>query len=126
MLTEDNEGKGWQPVGRTLIRETHHYILCAVVYTQANISADHPNDIRCRRAGSRRHPLHDAAQAVVAAKVRLRVALRHTHTVRLRRYTEQGGTKGNQVQALEGGYEEGVKTRALEALPVSLSVAKAP
>jgi hypothetical protein len=26
-------GKGWQPVGRTLIGETHHYTLIAAVFT---------------------------------------------------------------------------------------------
>jgi hypothetical protein len=61
-------GKGWQAIGRMLVEETHH---CT---------------------GSRRHHLRYAVQAVVAMKVRLRVARRYTHTVHLRRGAEQGGT----------------------------------
>jgi hypothetical protein len=74
--------KAWQPIGRILIRETHHYALIAAICT-------------LRRALV---PIIPTAfdvvtvRAVVAIKVLLRVAHRYTHTVHLWRDTEQGGT----------------------------------
>ena len=48
-------GKGWQPVGRTLIGETHHctFHYCNL-HARASLSTNHPNDVRHRRAGIRR------------------------------------------------------------------------
>jgi hypothetical protein len=45
----------------------------------------------CRDRRRRRH-LRDAVQAVVAMKVRLRVARRYTHTVHIRRDAEHSET----------------------------------
>jgi hypothetical protein len=58
----------------------------------------------------------DAIQAVVAIKVRLKVAPEYTHTVHLRRDAEPCGMRADIRR---------MKTRALETLPVSLLVAKA-
>jgi hypothetical protein len=38
-------GKGWKPVGRTLIGETYHALSCFSLHAQANLSANHPNDV---------------------------------------------------------------------------------
>jgi hypothetical protein len=87
--------KGWQPVCRKVIGETHHRTFIAAVHAQANLSADHPNDVRDRRLGSHRHHLtapRNTVQAVVAMKARLRVTRRDTQERHLRRDAEQGGT----------------------------------
>jgi hypothetical protein len=83
---------GWQLVGRTLIGETYHCTFIAADCTLRPASVPTINEVRRRHAGSRRHQLRDAAQAVVAMKVRMRLARRYTYTVHLRRNAEQGGT----------------------------------
>jgi hypothetical protein len=85
-------GNGWQSVGRTLIRETHHCTFIAAVSTPWPASVPIIPTTFNTVALVRRHHLRDAVQAVVAIKVRLRVARRYTHTVHLRRDAEQGGT----------------------------------
>lgn len=60
---------------------------CRSFHTYANL-----DDVRHRRGdGNRHHHFHDAVQAVVAMKVRLRVTCRYLYTVHLRRDAEQGG-----------------------------------
>jgi hypothetical protein len=90
-----------------LVGETHH---CSL-HAQASLSTNHPNDVRHSRAGSRRHHLHNA---VVAMKVRLRVACRYTHN-----------RMGREVTRCLRADIRRVETRALEELLVSPSVAKA-
>ena len=60
--------KGWQPIGRKLIR-THHCTFLAVVCTLRPASGPIiPDDVRHRCAGSCRHHLRDMVQAVVAMR----------------------------------------------------------
>jgi hypothetical protein len=60
-------GKGWRLVGRMLIgRRTIALSGCTLRPASVLII---PNDIRHRRAGSHRHHLRDAVQAVVAMEV---------------------------------------------------------
>ena len=88
MLTENiiGTGKGWRLIGRKLVGETHR---CTIISAICTLSVDHPNDVQHRHTGSRRRHLRDA---VVAMKVRLRVARRYTDIVHLRRDAEQDGT----------------------------------
>jgi hypothetical protein len=82
-------------VGRTWIRETHLYTLIAASCTLrpalAVTAATHPNSILLHSTPLRWQPsppfqasLCDAVQAVVAVKVRLRVARRYAHSMHLR------------------------------------------
>ena len=87
-------GKGWQPVGRILTRETYRYALIAAICT-------------LRRASVPIIPMaFDAVtvRAAVAMKVLLRVTHRYTQTVHLCRDTEQVGREV--TRRLRGGHEE--------------------
>jgi hypothetical protein len=120
---EKNDRKRLAACTRTSIGETHHSTFIVAVCTLRPASVlIIPNDVRHRHAGSRRHYLRDAVQAVVTMKVRLRVAHRYTHTVHLHREAER---LGREVTRRLRADRRRVKTRALEALPVSPSVAKA-
>ncbi len=65
---------------------------CCSLHAQASLSANHPNNVQHCRAGSCRHHRHDVVQAVVAMKVRLRVAHGYTHTMHRCRDAEQDET----------------------------------
>jgi hypothetical protein len=94
MLTEeDSDEKGLATCRQNVDwGDTPFHFHCCSLPAQASLSANHPNNVRHRRAGSPRDHLRDAVKAVVAMKVRLRVARRYTCTVHLRRDAEQDGT----------------------------------
>jgi hypothetical protein len=93
-------GKGWQPVGRMLIGETHHYTLIAAVCT-------------LRPAG-----IVPIIQTTFDIAVLATVA-----TISPRRCPSCGGYED--AMGRRGRISVGLKTHAQEALPVSTSVAKA-
>jgi hypothetical protein len=82
-------GKGWQPVGRTLIGETHQCTFIAAVSTLRPAS---PTTFDTVAPVAITTISATAVQAVVAMEARLRVARRYTHAVHLCRDAEQGGT----------------------------------
>ena len=66
-----------------MIGETHHCTPSLQFVDSGQSQCHLLNDVRHRRAGCYRHYLRNAVQAVVM-KLRLKVAHRRTHTVRLR------------------------------------------
>jgi hypothetical protein len=83
-------GKGWQPICTTLIGETHHCTFIAAVCTFRPASV--PIIPTTFDTVALVAVTTISVTAVVAIKLRLRVARKYTHTVYLRRDAEEGGT----------------------------------
>ena len=107
--------KGWQTRQSVDRGDSPLNFHCCTLHTQACLCAYHPSDVRNSHAGSPPSPC-DAVQAVVAMKVRLRVARRCSHSVHPRRDAEQAG---RDVTRFLWADMRRLRTCVLEALLVS-------